>query len=172
MEPIRIPAIRSKMGIWIYYITTLSFEEVNLYVRPINNELHKSTLLSEMIQRSITDNYKSIAHYLETQEERFFNALILAVYDGEPVWNEIRIEELSGRDNIDMGILTLSGEEKIFPVDGQHRVEGIKQALKTNPSLATEKVPVIFVGHSKDEEGMQRTRRMFSTLNVMQNQFP
>ena len=62
MEPIRIPAIRSKMGIWIYYITTLSFEEVNLYVRPINNELHKSTLLSEMIQRSITDNYKSIAH--------------------------------------------------------------------------------------------------------------
>ncbi len=165
MEPIRIPAIRSKMGIWIYYITTLSFEEVNLYVRPINNELHKSTLLSEMIQRSITDNYKSIAHYLETQEERFFNALILAVYDGEPVWNEIRIEELSGRDNIDMGILTLSGEEKIFPVDGQHRVEGIKQALKTNPSLATEKVPVIFVGHSKDEEGMQRTRRMFSTLN-------
>ena len=165
MKQIKIPAIRSKMGIWIYYVSTLSFEEVNTYVRPINNELHNSTLLSEMIQRSITDNYKSIAHYLETQEERFFNALILAVYDGEPKWNEIRLEGVSGRDNIDMGVLTLSGEEKIFPVDGQHRVEGIKQALKNNPSLSEEKVPVIFVGHSKDEEGMQRTRRMFSTLN-------
>lgn len=165
MEKIRIPAIRSKMGIWVYYVTALSFDEVNSYVRPINDELHKSTLLSGMIQRSITDNYKSIAHYLETQKERFFNALILAVYDGQPTWNEIRIEEVSGKDNVDMGLLTLSGEEKIFPVDGQHRVEGIKKALKEAPSLGTEKVPVIFVGHSKDEEGMQRTRRMFSTLN-------
>lgn len=165
MEKIRIPAIRSKMGIWVYYVTALSFDEVNSYVRPINDELHKSMLLSGMIQRSITDNYKSIAHYLETQKERFFNALILAVYDGQPTWNEIRIEEVSGKDNVDMGLLTLSGEEKIFPVDGQHRVEGIKKALKEDPSLGTEKVPVIFVGHSKDEEGMQRTRRMFSTLN-------
>ncbi|MCI9007948.1 MAG: DGQHR domain-containing protein [Lachnospiraceae bacterium] len=165
MGKIRIPAIRSKMGIWVYYVTALSFDEVNKYVRRINDELHKSTLLSGMIQRSITDNYKSIAHYLTTQEERFFNALILAVYDGQPTWNEIRIEEASGNDNVDMGLLTLSGDEKIFPVDGQHRVEGIKQALKDTPELGTEKVPVIFVGHSKDEEGMQRTRRMFSTLN-------
>ena len=165
MEKIRIPAIRSKMGIWVYYVTALSFDEVNSYVRPINDELHKSMLLSGMIQRSITDNYKSIAYYLETQKERFFNALILAVYDGQPTWNEIRIEEVSGKDNVDMGLLTLSGEEKIFPVDGQHRVEGIKKALKEEPSLGTEKVPVIFVGHSKDEEGMQSTRRMFSTLN-------
>lgn len=31
--------------------------------------------------------------------------------------------------------------------------------------MATEKIPVVFVGHKKDDEGMQRTRRMFSTLN-------
>ncbi len=165
MDRIRIPAIRSQMGIWVYYVSALSFDEVNEYVRPINDELHKSNLLCEMIQRSITDNYKSIARYIETQEERFFNALILAVYDGQPMWNEIRIDDEGLRENVDMGVLTLSGEEKIFPVDGQHRVEGIKQALKDNPELGTEKVPVIFIGHSKDEEGMQRTRRMFSTLN-------
>jgi len=153
------------MGIWVYYVTALSFADIKTYVRPINDELHKSSLLSEMIQRSITDNYKSIARYLETQQERFFNALILAVYDGQPVWNEIRIDDLNGKENIDMGLLTLTGEERIFPVDGQHRVEGIKHALKENHQLGTEKVPVIFVGHSKDEEGMKRTRRMFSTLN-------
>ena len=70
-----------------------------------------------------------------------------------------------GNDNYDLGLLTLSGNEKIFPVDGQHRVAGIKEALKSDLSLSEERVPVIFIGHSKDELGMQRTRRMFSTLN-------
>ena len=75
---LKMPAIRSKMGIWMYYIGSLSFGEVDAYISPINDELHKSELLSQMIQRSITENYKSIANYLVTQEERFFNALILA----------------------------------------------------------------------------------------------
>lgn len=162
---LKLPAIRSKMGIWVYYISSLSFSQVKNYVSPINDELHKSEMLSQMIQRSITENYKSIAHYLTSQEERFFNALILAVYDGEPRWNEIRIEDENGQDNYDLGVLTLSGQEKIFPVDGQHRVAGIKEALELNQDIGEERVPVIFIGHSKDEMGMQRTRRMFSTLN-------
>lgn len=164
-KKMKIPAIRSQMGIWVYYVSSLSFKEVKEYVRPIDDELHKSELLSQMIQRSITENYKSIANYLLTQQERFFNALILAVYDGEPVWNEIRLEDLEGNNNYNLGLLTLSGEEKIFPVDGQHRVAGIKEAILENPELQDERVPVIFIGHSKDEIGMQRTRRMFSTLN-------
>ena len=161
----KIPAIRSRMGIWMYYVTSLSFEEVNEYVKPIDKELHNSELLSKMIQKSIADNYKSIANYLETQEERFFNALILAVYDGQPMWNEIQLDDYIEENSYNLGILTLNGEEKIFPVDGQHRVAGIKKALENNPLLANERVPVIFIGHSKDALGMQRTRRMFSTLN-------
>ena len=161
----KLPAIRSRMGIWMYYVTSLSFEEVNEYVKPIDKELHNSELLSKMIQKSIADNYKSIANYLETQEERFFNALILAVYDGQPMWNEIQLDDYIEENSYNLGILTLNGEEKIFPVDGQHRVAGIKKALENNPLLANERVPVIFIGHSKDALGMQRTRRMFSTLN-------
>lgn len=37
--------------------------------------------------------------------------------------------------------------------------------MEKDNSLSDERVPVIFIGHSKDEIGMQRTRRMFSTLN-------
>ncbi len=162
---LKIPAIRSKMGIWFYYVSSLSFKEVSRYVRPIDDELHHSDLLSGMIQRSITSNYKSIANYLETQSERFFNSLILAVYDGQPKWNEIRIEDEQGEDNYNLGVITLTDDVKIFPVDGQHRVAGIKKAIEDNPTMEEERVPVIFIGHSKDETGMQRTRRMFSTLN-------
>ena len=162
---IKIPAIRSKIGIWFYYVSSLSFEQVAKFVRPIDDELHHSDLLSGMIQRSITSNYKSIANYIETQEERFFNSLILAVYDGQPKWNEIRTQDENGEDNHNLGIITLTDDVKIFPVDGQHRVAGIKKAIEDNPDMKAERVPVIFIGHSTDNVGMQRTRRMFSTLN-------
>lgn len=94
----RFPALRAKVGVWIYYVSTMSFADVAKLVSPINDELHKSTLLSEMIQRSITENYKDIANYLLTQEERFFNALILAVYNGQPKWNEICIDNVDATD--------------------------------------------------------------------------
>ena len=161
----KIPAIRAKIGIWIYYIATLSFKDINEYVRKIDDELHKSKILSEALQRSITDNYKKISDYLCNQDERFFNSLVLAVYDGDPQWHEVRLEYDDGTEFYDLGYLDLTGDEKIFPVDGQHRVEGIKDALKRNSGLGTEKVPVIFIGHKKDGRGMERSRRLFSTLN-------
>ena len=161
----KLPAIRAQIGIWVYYVATLSFKNVRDKVKRIDNELHKSKLLREMLQRSITDNYKSIARYIESQDERFFNSLILAVYDGDPQWKEVVLEYNDGEEFLDLGILEFTGDEKIFPVDGQHRVEGIKKALEANQELENEKVPVIFIGHKKDEQGMQRVRRLFSTLN-------
>ena len=161
----RIPAIRAKIGIWVYYVATLTFEQVAKHVKRVDDELHKSEVLRDMLQRSITDNYKSIANYINQQEERFFNSLVLAVYDGDPQWHEVRLDYGNDEEFYDLGILELTGNEKIFPVDGQHRVEGIKKALQESNTYNQEKIPVIFIGHKKDDEGMQRARRMFSTLN-------
>jgi len=160
----RIPAIRAHMGIWYYYVSTLSFSEIDKYVKKVDQELHDSKALSDMIQRSITDNYKRIKEYILTQEERFFNSLVLAVYDGDPKWIEVELN-YKEEEFFNLGFLELSGEERIFPVDGQHRVEGIKAAIKENPQLAHERVPVVFIGHKNDKEGMKRSRRLFSTLN-------
>ncbi len=161
----KIPAIRAQIGSWIYYVATLTFKEVVTHVKRVDSELHRSELLQDMLQRSITNNYKSIANYIENQEERFFNALVLAVYDGEPQWNEVRLEYDNGDEFYNLGILELTGEEKIFPVDGQHRVEGIKKALSDSTEYNDERIPVVFIGHKTDMEGMQRSRRLFSTLN-------
>lgn len=159
-------AFRENSGDWIYYLTSLTYKEVAEYVKKIDDELHASKTLSEMIQRSLTDNVGKIAKYIENQPEHFFNALVLAVYDGEPQWREIKLDYGDG-ETYELGILEFSGEEKIFPVDGQHRVEGIKLLLKNNKSqnYEMETIPVIFIGHKKSQEGMQRTRRLFSTLN-------
>lgn len=164
MKQIDIPAIRGNMGNHVYYTSTFTFQQIADLVKPVDKELHTSNSLRDQIQRSLTNNYESIKNYILSQKEHFFNALVLAVYDGDPSWNELEID-FKGVDYYSMGFLRLNGEEKIFPVDGQHRVEGIKKALTTNPNLASETITVILIGHHNDKEGMEKTRRIFSTLN-------
>lgn len=161
----KYPAIRSYIGDWVYYVSTMSFKDVASFVKRVDDELHHSELLKDLLQRSITNNYKSIANYIKTQQERFFNALVLAVYDGDPLWHEVKLEYEDGSEFYNLGVLELSGDEKIFPIDGQHRVEGIKSVVGETDDFNDEQIPVIFVSHKTDEAGMQRSRRLFSTLN-------
>ena len=164
MSSIDIPAIRGTIGNLTYYTATFTFKQIAERVKMADEELHTSKLLREQLQRALTDNHISIKDYILTQKEHFFNALVLAVYDGDPTWNELEFEYNNNR-YYSMGFLHLNGEERIFPVDGQHRVEGIKGALKENPKLKDETISVIFIGHHNSKEGKEKTRRIFSTLN-------
>jgi DGQHR domain-containing protein len=160
----KIPALRAKIGDWDYYVTTLTFEQVNTFVSKIDENLHKSESLKDLIQRSITNNYINIKEYIINQPEVFFNSIVLAVYDDYPDWREIEFK-YDDDETYQMGLLEFPGEHKIFPVDGQHRVEGIKEALKEKPEFKDQKIAAIFIGHNNDESGKQRTRRLFTTLN-------
>lgn len=160
----KIPALRSQIGCWTYYVTTLTFEQVSTFVSRIDDQLHKSESLKDSIQRSITNNYISIRDYILNQPELFFNSLVLAVYDDYPSWREIEFT-YDGNESYQMGLLEFPSNHKVFPVDGQHRVEGIKAALLENAELNDERIATIFIGHKNDREGMQRTRRLFTTLN-------
>lgn len=164
MNAIDIPAIRGILGKLTYYTATFTFKQIAERVKLADKELHSSKSLREQLQRALTDNHKSIKEYILTQKEHFFNALVLAVYNGDPTWNELEFEYKDTRYH-SMGFLHLNGEERIFPVDGQHRVEGIKSALKENPLLGEETITVIFIGHHDTKEGKEKTRRIFSTLN-------
>lgn len=164
MKSINIPAIRGVIGDMVFYTTTFTFTQISERVKKIDDELHTSTSLKEQLQRALTSNYQSISDYIISQKEHFFNSLVLAIYDGDPEWNEMEVN-FKGEDYYSMGFLKLNGEEKIFPVDGQHRVEGIKDALKRSPKLGEESISVILIGHHKNKAGMEKTRRIFSTLN-------
>lgn len=164
MNEIDIPAIRGVIGKLTYYTATFTFKQIAERVKRADEELHTSKSLREQLQRALTDNHKSITEYILTQKEHFFNALVLAVYDGDPTWNELEFEFNNIRYH-SMGFLHLTGEERIFPVDGQHRVEGIKSALIENSKLEDETISVIFIGHHNTREGKEKTRRIFSTLN-------
>ena len=160
----KIPALRGKIGDWTYYVATLTFKQVNEYVSKVDEELHQSKVLQDLIQRSITNNFISIKKYILNQPEMFFNSLVLAVYNEYPEWQEIEVK-YDEVETYKIGLLNFPGTHKIFPVDGQHRVEGIKAALKEDSTKENNEISVIFVGHSEDSQLKKRTRRLFTTLN-------
>ncbi|MFX0206531.1 MAG: DGQHR domain-containing protein [Candidatus Hodarchaeota archaeon] len=164
------------MGDWVYYIGLLRMEDIAERIS-VAEEIHSSKSLRDLLQRQLTDRSSEISKYLLSQQQRFFNAIVVGTYGGNPKWGELVISDkklaLELPDYIEgmLGILTLDGTEKLFAIDGQHRVSGIRQAVKDDPSLSEEEVCVIFVSsvsqehRSRDLEGFQRTRRLFSTLN-------
>ena len=164
------------MGDWIYYVTLLPFAEISLRIKK-TEEIHSSKLLRNMIQRALTPRSKNIAQYLASQPQRFFNAIVVGVYDGQPEWNQLSVQKselfdptaLSTRVAESLGILSLRGDEKLFAIDGQHRVEGIKEFSQgvggAGLRQLEDEVCAIFVSHRNDLDGMQRTRRLFATLN-------
>jgi DNA sulfur modification protein DndB len=139
-------------------------------------ELHKNKQLSDMIQRQLMEGRdEDIADYLEHQEQRFFNSLVVAVYKGRPSWHEIgdissnvpglSMERIPEEALSSFGLLQLTGQERLFAIDGQHRLAGIKEAVKRGVDLTDEDCSVLLVAHQDTPAGFERTRRLFTTLN-------
>ena len=124
-----------------------------------------------------------IADYLIKQGQHFFPAIVVGVTLGEPTWYEIDVEDqplfgFSG-SNFEitnrLGLLELDGTEELYAIDGQHRIAGIREALRQLKNsreteeyerLANESLSVIFVSADIRQPGYhQRVRRLFSTLN-------
>lgn len=178
MNKIFLPALRGRLGDWAYYTCVMSFKDLVERVKTAD-EIHKSKKLSEFIQRQLkTGRSKEISEYIISNESRFFNSIVVAVYGGAPEW--FQLDNIRSVLNTDediknsiseitlstIGFLSLSGRESLFALDGQHRLTGIKQALEKNyTELQDEEVSVIFVGHKNDAAGLKRTRKLFIDLN-------
>ena len=170
-----VPVIRARIGDWWFYVATLTFEEVAERVKRVS-EIHEKKELKTWIQREIKDErLAEIADYIQNQPQRFFNGLVLGMYDGDPDWMPVKVSRnlarpqvvLTERVETAFGLIRLTGNEQIFAIDGQHRVEGIKRALATDESgaLAQDEQTVLFVAHKETDAGRERTRRLFATLN-------
>lgn len=172
--PLTVPAIRATMGTWVYYSASLRLRDVADRIG-FASELHGiDRALDELIQRTLEKRSVDIATYLVRQkEERFFNSLVVGVYQGEPSWYYASLNARGRRDIADLpeygrnalGVLAFDGSERLYALDGQHRVSGIRQALVQDESMGDEQIGVLFVGHRNTPAGLRRTRRLFTTLN-------
>lgn len=170
-----LPALRGIFGEWSYYSCLMSLAELATQVS-YAEEIHPNKELSKLIQRELRKGRANdISDYLKSNPERFFNSLVVAVYGGAPAWHQLDSVKAMGDDFkaadvsadavASIGFLSFTGEEKLFALDGQHRLAGVRAALESKPELGEDEVSVIFVAHQNDQAGLIRTRNLFTTLN-------
>src|SRR5260370_996101 len=92
-DALRVPALRAHMGDWIYYAAFLKLRDIAQRVF-LADEIHKHEGLRDMIQRSIdsSGHAESIKQYLLNKSQRFFNALVIGVYAGEPNFFDLDLQ--------------------------------------------------------------------------------
>lgn len=164
------PSLRGVIGSWVYYPVLFTPKQVFELIKT-SKEIRENSTLDDYLQRALTTNVGKILEYINTDEDRFFNSIIVGVFGGIPDWlalNVTGIDDISEEDKslIDesIGILKFSGDEEMFAIDGQHRVEAIKKKYISDGSY-NDQISVIFVAHSETVLGKKRTRRLFSDLN-------
>lgn len=177
------PAIRAKMGDWSYYICKMTMKELAGQVR-FAAEIHDDRTLDLAIQRELNEGRvkKEIVSFLQRREDRFFSSVVIASLGGNPQFYPVRITDdpqfrvfSDQKLDEDFGVLTMSGEQNYYALDGQHRLKAIKTLIDRNDpdsveppvGFQEEELSVILVV-SEDEasdEFMKAYRRLFSSLN-------
>lgn len=169
----QLPAIKGVIGNWIYYQTVISFREVAARIDN-DHSIREYKTLDDVLQRDLSVRSKKIKNYLLREETRFFNSAIIGLFGGSPNWYSFEfapsaVPGMELEDNVlqTIGILEFSGGERLFSIDGQHRIDGIKQALAAEPDgFEYDELPVIIVAHTDTVKGKIRTRRLFSEINT------
>ena len=161
-----LPAVKGRMGDRDYYATVMRLGDVAERVqRAVEMEVP-----SEKLQRPIKNKrVGEIADYLRGSPDRFFNSLVVGMY-GPPQWRHFQKFSAPSLEKYAevMGFLELSGTERMYALDGQHRLFGIDtflQDITTPKSAADELVSVIVVEHGKAPKDRVRSRRLFTVLN-------
>lgn len=175
-----LPCLRGVIGDWVYYSSLMTAEQIYKWIQTAK-DIREAKSLDEELQRDLKERKKQISKYLLKDNTRFFNSIIVGVFEGIPEWREFDLEsvrkEYSG--NIDdnyikesIGLMIFNGSEKMFAIDGQHRVAGIQMSYELESKkedegkiLKDDQFPIIFVAHIDDKMGMKRTRKLFSDIN-------
>jgi DNA sulfur modification protein DndB len=166
-----IPALRACMGDWIYYAAVMKLGKIARECEFID-AINPNEDLDRIRQRAIEDRVrKEMVPYLLNETQRFYGALVVAVYGGEPEFSPVTVTEHRLLDDeVDaktygFGLLRFDGSQIYYALDGQHRLKSIQEAIKHEPDLAKEEISVIILKHEETKKGLERTRRLFSTLN-------
>ena len=171
------PALRGRMGSTEYYQATVRARELAAVAKTAA-ELPQWTSWSvfERFQRELAERrvQKEIVPYLARTKDRFFNSLIILVFEPLDFSFESFGDAAPGlprayRDAAaQMGFLTIEGGDFVV-LDGQHRLAALRGVTTAGPELkgeyvdevANDELSVIFIPH----ESFEKTRRIFNKVN-------
>jgi DNA sulfur modification protein DndB len=156
-------AVKGQQNNTQFFLANFTYGDIkNLVVLPDAKEAND--LLNGM-QRSLTwPRVKDMKEYLVSDANAFYSALTLflipmdfsAIKEGPGGYSF----KLLGDE---VGELKWEGDCFLFPGDGQHRAASIHEALKANPKLASERIPVVLIPYAGEPD---LVRQLFSDLNL------
>jgi DNA sulfur modification protein DndB len=170
-------ALRGQMGSTEYYQATVKARELAA-VAMMAAELPQWTTWSvfERFQRELAQKRveKEIVPYLVRTKDRFFNALIVLVFEPDTFEFESIGDKALGLPRAykqaadQMGFLTIDGGSLVV-LDGQHRLGALRGVTTAGPELtgeyvdavADDELSVLFIPH----ESFEKTRRIFNKVN-------
>ena len=188
MKALYIPSITGQFSHWRYYQMIMSVENIVEELPYLSTDIKyrvkttdevdeiNSAAVNEMLQRLFDERrLQPIKNYLLQQSDKYVNNLTIAVYGGDPEWLPIGLKALHDLEGYSeeqieevektFGIIKLRGDEIMFVLDGQHRVKGLREAVKENPDILKEQIAITLIAHNPDDAGKERTRRLFTTIN-------
>jgi len=159
-EFIYCPYIEVKQPIGCFYVTSLSFQELSAIayadIRKVDSDFDNYL----GIQRSVSPGRrKEIAEYVNTLDATFPTSIILAI-------DTKKDGELTHNIEIEGGRLKIKKDEKVASIlDGQHRLAGMREAVKQlNSNLDDFHLNVtIFIDADKETQA-----QIFSVINKAQ----
>jgi DGQHR domain-containing protein len=149
------PAIKYKQSTYNLISTVLPFKLVNQLSKTLIYGVNEGGYQRAQDER----HYLNIKKYIETDNFIFPNSIILAV-------DESRLKDIINKDNGD-GVIYLNFDnidDHIFRVvDGQHRLLGIDNAIKNNPSLADLGLQISIIETPANKRSIEM--EIFSNIN-------
>lgn len=149
-----VPATRGKMGNTVFYTGNFPAGMV-VKLFAFDPEKMTSIPVEQRTQRALKKNrIPEIRDYILDHEDYLFSSITVSVdVDG------LQFEE--SELNPDLGILKLPMDAEWIVNDGQHRVAGISEAMKDDPSLRYDSMSVVIL----PDGGLERSQQVFSDLN-------
>lgn len=181
--------IKARMGDLEYYVVTMRAGQLIDSVGFASEMPEWEDMTAdEKMQREPDINrvVNEIVPYIVEDKDRFFGSFIVDIYSGyddlvyEPISDIVKNLQATLRFPMkDMGVLTFPGKERLIALDGQHRLLGLRIAIRgaagllagtkispswkldPHPELSQEEVCVIFVKH----ENTKKIRKIFNKVN-------
>lgn len=146
-----LEAIRGVQATTEYYVVQIPI----FRLRELISFVEKEIPAPQRIQRIAKGNdVKALANYVRSNLTDYILPAVTLVINGDYRFNPYS-------ENSECGELVMSKGAKLFPLDGQHRLLGLQEALKTMEDLGLETIAATL--HKRD--GLIARRQAFFDLN-------
>ncbi|WP_084037447.1 DNA sulfur modification protein DndB [Haloechinothrix halophila] len=148
------PAIRGVQARREFYVTMFPLRLIPRLFLFDEEELQPTLRAQRTLNRA---RVPEIARYILDNPDGYVFSALTASVDAEIHFEALATEGPEGR----IGLLTIPMSARFVINDGQHRRAAIEQALRENPEIGDESIPVVLFL----DVGLERCQQMFTDLN-------